>query len=252
VRGRLTIALLVVSIAIAGSAWSSRLSPLTRATLLDGLGPLTPYNWIDPPPDAPAAGQPAVGAFRIDITGGETVPEVVFTADDQVTMIMDQGAVRSNDDDAISLTITPRAPKGVPPVPDGLVGFGNAIAIEATLRPSGDVVASFDDVAVVLRYPETATLHAAAHELLYSADDSTWQRLETNDSLAQQLVQAALPGPGTLLVAGVPKEAPSIASPGGETATTIATISLVVAVSAALVALGLWLRALRRRVEDRA
>lgn len=228
---------------------SGHLSPLSRRPTLDGLGPLMPYRWVAPPPEVEGTEAPTPGSFELRVRHGGTVPDVVFTPDAQVTMILDRGAIRS-DDPVVNLDVTPLDPATLGPLPNDFETFGNAIEIRAVGEPSGEAASRFEDLIAILLYPETTSLHALTHELLYSADGSSWERLDTTESVVQQQVQAEMPGPGYLVVGGVPKVLTSPRPPGVDTGGvgTLPTILLVVSIVSLLLGVGLLLRSRHERV----
>jgi hypothetical protein len=232
-----------VSVAFAVlAAWSAAWSPLARRPLLDGLGPLLPYRWVAPPPEVTSDQAPAGGSFALPVRDGRSAYRTVFTADKQVTLIFDRGAIAQPPEPVVRVLVTPLDPANLGPLPTGLDAFGNAIRVRA-----GDALRFDAPVAAVLLYPETTTLHALSHELLWSPDGKAWTPLKTTESLTQQQVQAVMPGPGYVVAAGIPKELPSAvaATSGGRSA--LESIVWAVLVASALVLLGSLLRTRRLR-----
>ena len=89
----LAIGLVVVALYAGLAAWSGRLSPLARGPLLDGLGPLN-YRWVSPPPELASTNQPpSAGRFVLPLRADGLGSQVVFTSDNQVTVIVDEGSV---------------------------------------------------------------------------------------------------------------------------------------------------------------
>ncbi|MGZ4150261.1 MAG: hypothetical protein ACXVQJ_09500 [Actinomycetota bacterium] len=236
---RLGIGVAAVFVALAGV--SSSWSPLARRPLLDGLGPLLPYRWVAPPPQVKDNQTPAVGRFDIPVREGRSSFQTLFTADKQVTVIFDRGAVSGASADGVRVLITPLDPSTLGPLPSGLAAFGNAVRLDA-----GSAARFSSPVAAILLYPETTTLHALSHELLWSADGTAWRPLKTNESLAQQQVQGAVPGPGYLVVAGVPKEV-AVATGTTQRGAPIVTVLWVVIVVCVLGLLATVIRAWQLR-----
>jgi hypothetical protein len=231
--------LVVVLLFAALAALSGHLSPLARRPLLDGGGPLVPYRWVSPPPEAVAGNQPpSTGAFQLPIDSGASAPKTVFTSDNQTTLIFAKGAVNQDGVDSVEVDVTPLDPATLSALPNGLSPFGNAVHVQV-----GDLTTFDASVRAVVIYPETIVLHALSHDLMWSADGQSWQQLKTAESLVQQQVQANMPGPGYLLVGGVPKEIPSPgAGPGGRSG-TISTVLLVLSGVSFLLGIGFLLRA---------
>ena len=237
--------------AVAAASWislaavSASLSPLARRPLLDGLVTGVDYRWADPPAALAPTNVPPSGAeFDLGFRGGTSEADVVFTPDNQVTIVAPEGVVTDDRARTLRLALTPGAPSSVGPLPGELEPFGNVVRIEATITP-GDDVQRFDaPMTVVLVYPATPNLHATEHELLWSADGATWTPLDTTDSLGAQQAQGEIDAPGFVVVSGVPIAAPS---PGGtesaDATNRLSTILLIVAGSSLLIGIGFLVRA---------
>jgi hypothetical protein len=241
------IAGLVIAAVYAGLAiWSGHLSPLARGPLLDGTAPVN-YRWVDPPPELASTNQePSSGSFSLKLGPSGVKGEVVFTSDNQATVIVATGSIAAKSGQgSVKLTVTPIDPAKLPPPGDGLSVFGNAVRIEATYEPSGDPVATISQpLDVILVYPALTTLHAATHEMLYSPDGASWKRLQGSDSGGLgQTVEANVPGTGVVMIAGEASASPSGSGSGGRT--TIVTILLVLAGCALLIGIGLLVRSRR-------
>lgn len=222
-------------------AWvSASMSPLGRGPLLDGLGPLAPYRWVSPPPDVANEGPPSGATFALVVDERGSEPDVLFTPDDQVTLVMDRGAVGpAPDRDAVRIEVAVLDPGSFEQLPYDLQPFGNAVRIDA------DVERFDGQVDVILLYPESTALHATSHELLWSADGTDWTRLETTDTRATQQAQATLEAPGIVVVGGMPVPHPS-ATGSGDGREGITAAIVAVAGAALLIALGVAARARRR------
>lgn len=227
------------ALAAISGAWS----PLARRPLLDGLIPGAAYRWVEPPPElAPENEAPRPGSFEIGFRGRRSEPDVVFTPDDQTTLIAPEGLVVDADARALLLEVTPLAPSGFAPLPGELEPFGNVVRIDATVEPGGAVRAFDEPATAILVYPATPDLHATSHVLLWSADGGSWTELDTMDSVAQQQAEAAIDGPGLLVVGGVPSPIP-VPPPVEGSNDTLSTILLVVAGASLLIGIGLLVRA---------
>ena len=240
------LALVVVWAALA--AWSGRLSPLARLPLLDGLGPAAPYRWVDPPPDLAAGNQPpSAGEFTLELDAGGVRGQVVFTSDNQVTVVVADGAIGPRTGEkSVTLSVEPLDPASLPAPGGDLVTFGNAYALSAVYEPSGTTVKKLEgEIDLILLYPVTPNVHAATHTMLRSATGASWKDLETTDSPAQQQVQATIPGPGTFVVAGVPAPSPVAPAESGGGSNTTAIVLLVLAGCVFLVGIGFLLRSRR-------
>jgi len=231
------------------AAWSGRLSPLARLPLLDGLGPAAPYRWVDPPPDLAADNQPpSAGEFTLALDPDGVRGQVVFTSDNQVTVIIADGAIGPRaGEQSVKLSVEPVDPASLPTPGGELVTFGNAYAVSASYEPSGAAVKKLNgEVDLILLYPVTPNVHAATHTMLRSATGAGWTDLESTDSAAQQQVQARIAGFGTYVVAGVPAPSPVAPADGGGGGTnTTALVLLVLSGCALLVGIGFLLRSRR-------
>ena len=232
---------------VALAALSGRLSPLARMPVLDGLGPLAPYRWVSPPPEAAGDNlEPQAGRWKLAIGPDGSEPDVAFTPDDQVTLILDRGAVApSAERRSVEVRATPLDPDRLATLPDELAPFGNAIRIDV------EGVDAFDgQVDVILLYPATITLHATQHEILWSPDGSRWERLDTADSIATQQAQATIARPGIVVVGAVPVPHPSASpsAPPTEGAENLpSTVAIVLVGCLVLLGAGLAVRVRARR-----
>jgi hypothetical protein len=248
-RRALASGLVVVAAWAALAAWSGRISPLARLPLLDGLGPAAPYRWVNPPPDLAAANQPpSAGEFTLELGPDGVRGQVLITSDNQVTVIVSDGAIGPRAGErTVKLSVEPLDAATLPAPGGGLETFGNAYGLSATYEPSGAPVTKLRrEIDLILLYPVTPNVHAASHTMLRSAAGTSWKDLETTDSVAQQQVQAVIPGLGTFVVAGVP--APSPVAPvesSGNGSDTTAIVLLVLAGCGLLVGIGLLLRSRR-------
>lgn len=248
-RGRVVAVGFVVAAVYVGLAvWSGHLSPLARGPLLDGLGPIN-YRWVNPPPPLASTNQqPASGTFSLKIGPDGVQGQVVFTADNQATVIVASGSIPPRGrDTSIELTVDPLDAGVLDTPPDGLTAFGNAYQLEATYQPSGKPIGSISEpLDVILVYPSTAELHATTHELLYSADGNGWERIDSTDSLQQQQAEGNVPGFGYVVVAGeLSSLAPSTGDEGDGNSTTLAIMMLVIAGCILLIGVALLLRSRR-------
>jgi hypothetical protein len=236
--------LLIVLVYAVLAAVSGRLSPLARSPLLDGAIPGARYNWVNPPPElAKGNVEPSALAYDLPIEGGGTVADVRFTADSQLTLVTNTGAVAAEPGQkAVHVTFEPLDPATLAPLPDSLTALGNAYLIRLTYAPSKDPVERFaEPVTAILAYPATPNLHASEHELLYSRDGRMWTRLDSMDSLLRQQVDAKIDGPGYMVVGGVLAPIPSPPLSGGSR--TVSIVLLVLAGCSLLIGIGILIRA---------
>jgi len=227
-------------------AWvSAAWSPLGRGPVLDGLGPLAPYRWVNPPPGATDDGAPLSASFELAVDAEGSEPDVLLTPDDQVTLVMDRGAIGPEPGlRSVTIDVTPLDPASLGRLPGDLTAFGNAVRIDA-----GGVVRFDGQVDVVLLYPETVSLHATRHEILWSVDGDAWRPLDTTDNLATQLAQATIEAPGYVVVGAVPVPHPSATATGEPEDIEGTSTPIVVAIAGAfaLIGVGIAVRLRARR-----
>lgn len=225
-----------LALASISAAWS----PLGRGPVLDGLGPLAPYRWVAPPPGVSDEGVPLSASFELAVDAEGSEPDVLFTPDDQVTLVMDRGAVGPQPGlRSVTIDVTPLDPAALGPLPGGLTAFGNAVRIDVS-----DVDRFDGKIDVVLLYPENVSLHATRHEILWSVDGGAWERLDTTDTRATQQAQATLDVPGYVVVGATPVPHPSATAAADPGDTGGASTPIVVAVlgAVALVGVGVVVR----------
>jgi hypothetical protein len=246
VSRRITIVVGVMCVtAYAGlAALSGHLSPLARGPLLDGIGPPQDYRWVNPPPDLAANNQPpSSGVFPIALDPNGSRPATPVTSDNQVTVIVPQGAfAKKAGQIEVSLKIEPVDPATLGSPGAGVTIFGNAYRLEATYQPSGDPAKLVLPVDAVLIYPVTPNLHAAVHQLYTSPDGQTWTAQQGSDSIAQQQAEGPVPELGYVVVAGETSASPVSPSGGSGGSSNTAIILIVLAACVGLVGLGLIIR----------
>lgn len=242
-RVALAIGLGIVGVYAGLAAWSASITPLARSPLLDGLPPVD-YRWVAPPPELESTNQPpSVGRFEAPLERRGSGTQVFFTADNQVTVIVNEGSFGpSPQQESVGLLVEPVDPAGLGSLPGDDVPFGNAYLFSARYAPSRAEVRTLErPIKVILVYPITS-LHAGSHDLAFSRDGTTWELLETVDSAGQYQAEADLPDLGYVMVVGVPGTSPSPAPPvsGG---TPPAAIALFVTAGVVLlIGVGLLLR----------
>jgi hypothetical protein len=234
----------LVVAAYAGLAFvSSRLSPLARGPLLDGLGPAAPYRWVNPPPALAAENQPPSGGrFDVALSNAGSEAATFVLSDNQMTLIVPEGTFASASGQfQVRLTVRPVDPATLGAPPGGLLSFGNAYRLRATYVPSGAPVAGLaGPIEAFLIYPVTPDLTSADHRVATSPDGRTWTVQEGADSHALQQAEGPVPDLGYVQVVGA-LGVPTAAGGGGGS-TTLATGLIVAAVCVGLVGLGLVLR----------
>jgi hypothetical protein len=237
--------LLVVVAYLALAVWSSRISPLARGPLLDGLGPLAPYRWVTPPPELAATNQPpSRGRFDVTLGDGGSEASTFVLSDNQVTLILPEGAFAARAAQVeVRLRVDPVDPATLGPPPAGQTVFGNAYRLSARYVPSSEPVGALRaPIDAFLVYPVTATLVSANHRIATSPDGDAWTIQAGTDAHALQQVEGSVPDLGYAVVVGVlgtPTPSPA-GDPSGSR--TLAIGLLVAAACIGLVGVGLLVR----------
>lgn len=223
-------------VAYIGGSWLSASLGVTSATMLDGLNSPPPYRWVDPPADLAASNQePLKGHFPLALTKQGSAAGAFSTNDGQATLVISQGSIAPKEGErSLEVDIEPLAPSTVDANPPGNLEItGNVYRFTAVYKPSGDDVtelAGGGDQRVLMIYPSEAGPHRA-HTLITSVDGRTWTKLETDDSGAQQQVQAPVTSLGYVAVAGPPQESEGLST----SAVGVVVLAIVLVVLGGLV-----------------
>ncbi len=136
--------------------------------------------------------------FPIALDPNGSRPATPVTSDNQVTVIVPQGAfAKKAGQIEVSLKIDPVDPATLGSPGAGVTIFGNAYRLQATYQPSGDRAKLVLPLDAVLIYPVTPNLHASVHQLSTSPDGQTWTAQEGSDSLGA--ATGGRPGAGARL-----------------------------------------------------
>jgi hypothetical protein len=131
----------------------------------DGFGPVQPYNWTCPPPQAGANLKPSSGHLDIKVIGGVSDANSAFTNDGQVVIGFLPGAFDATGKTTISVDITPLA---TCPQPAGIRFVTNVYQITATaplVKPAN----------LVLRY---SNLEPAPTDVYFATDPAgAWKSI---------------------------------------------------------------------------
>jgi len=123
----------------------------------DGFGPVQPYNWTCPPPQAGANLKPSSGHLDIKVIGGVSDANSAFSNDGQVVIGFLPGAFDSTGKTTISVDVTPLP---TCPQPAGIRFVTNVYQITA----SASLVKSAN---LVLRY---SNLEPAPTDVYFASD----------------------------------------------------------------------------------
>jgi hypothetical protein len=204
----------------------------------DGFGPVQPYNWTCPPPQAGANLKPSSGHLDIKVIGGVSDANSAFSNDGQVVIGFLPGAFNAAGKTTISVDITPLP---TCPQPPGIRFVTNVYQITASalLADPNKMVPN-----VVLRY---SNLEPAPTDVYFASDPGgPWKTIP----VAQQaqpftIVTSAKSFDFGYFAAGYPSASPP---PGAVSVGGGQVLPIVVAVLIGLVVLaGVPLAILRRR-----
>jgi hypothetical protein len=198
----------------------------------DGFGPVQPYNWTCPPPQAGANTKPSSGHLDIKVIGGVSDANSAYDLDGQVVIGFLPGAFDSTGKTIISVDITPLP---TCPQPAGISFVTNVYQITA----SAPLVKSAN---LLLRF---SNLEPAPTDVYFASDPGgPWKSIGAAQQ-AQPFTIVTTTKPFGYFAAGYPSASPP---PGAVSVGGGQTLPIVVAVLIGLVVLaGIPLAILRRR-----
>jgi hypothetical protein len=216
--------------------------------LFEGIGPPSPYQWVNPPPAFAASNvKPKAGSIDLALTGPRQ-PQFSASPDGQCLLSVPAAAFSPHDGDTkITVTVTPLDAATLGPLPRGVAADGNAYQIDLAYQPSKTPLPSLAaDGNVVLTAPHQA------NSMLYSADGRTWTSLPIQPFGDPTMIGAIFHQPGWYLAGADPSKISGTTGPGsGGTAsrpgTGAGTGVVAIGVVAAAVILGGGALALVRR-----
>lgn len=213
--------------------------------LFEGIGPASPYQWVNPPA-AFAAGNIKPKANTTDLTlTGPRQPQFAASADGQCLLNLPPNAFPPpGADPKVVVAIAPLDPATLGPVPSGEVADGNAYRIGLTYQPSGSPVATVASPGdVVLTAPH------APDTMYYSADGQTWEKLSTQPFGDPTQIGAVFNAPGWYLAGTTASRVSGggigTGTPAGKKGTGLVAIGVVV--GAVLLGIFALAKAARRR-----
>jgi hypothetical protein len=146
--------------------------------LFEGIGPTTPYQWVNPP-KAFAAGniKPHPNDAQVALGPSGNPPASPGSTDGQVVLNLAEGSLPPHPpDDHVTVKLTPLDPATLAKAPAGLRPNGNAYKLEFLYAPSGEATSALTKPGnVILTVPEPA------QGLLFSPDGQAWQKLESQN-----------------------------------------------------------------------
>jgi hypothetical protein len=239
----------VVSLYLIGAAVSGRLSPFARGPLLDGLAPVAPYRWVDPPANlADTNKQPTPGRFELSFRVGTIGGGAFQTPDAQVIMIVPHDAFAPKaGQDSVVITVKPVAPSGLSSPPASDVLLGNVVQIQAAYQPSGERISKPKrPIEVALVYPFVAS--DSGEHLMLESSGGGWETIKATDHVASAQIMGSISDFGDVAAAG--KRLPASASRSPSSSGSSGTGTIVAIVVGALL-VSVLLVAVFRRGGDR-
>lgn len=234
---------------IVGAIVSGHLSPGTREPLLDGVLPVQPYRWVDPPPDLAASNRQPFGKelqLRLGPKGSEA--DVLTTPDNQLNVFFDAGTFApAPGQTSVLATAEPFAPGAVSPPPDDLSVLGNVYKLQFLYEPSEEPIRRpAKPFQVLLTYPVRPNSTTTAHNLAWTKDGTTWVTKLQGDSLPNQQSFGRVDGPGYVAILGIASALPTPPAAEGGPSGALKVVVLVVAGASVLIAIGWYVRGSRR------
>jgi hypothetical protein len=189
---------IAAAVAYVATVWLA-VRPLPIRILYEGMAPLPPYRWVNPPAELAGTNAPPTpwtGAISYRAESSE--PTSLASGDGQVIAVFRQGALAPRAGEAAArVTLTPLDPATLAPPPAGLRFDGNAYRIDAVYAASG--------APAVLRLPVTVVLRYARHSTtLWRFDAPAWTRLPATVVPESMQIFATSDRLGAFVAAGPP------------------------------------------------
>ncbi len=237
VIGLALVAIYVVAVTVTVAARDDHVRPL-----YDGFAPPPAYQFVDPPPFFAAQNVKPDATSTVVALGAEGSEAAgIATPDGQLAISLARGAISPVEGATqVSVRVTPLAPGDLAPLPDGLRGNGNVYRIEMSYQPQGGPVTRFAKPGTLLmEIPELGD------RLFASPDGDEWAPIASRTVPPRELaITATLRRPGYYLAA---TNLPELAGPTASDSHAALVIGVVVAGVAAVMFLGVYLLARRRR-----
>jgi hypothetical protein len=213
--------------------------------LYDAFVPPSSYRFVDPPAFFASGNvKPTAASATIALGADGSAPAGLATPDGQFVVSLGRGAIPpTKGATAVSIRITPIAPKDLPPVPAPLRANGNAYRIQLTYEPRGPTIAKLARPGTLLvEIPEIG------RSLFVSASGNAWSPVASRVIGPSQLTMtAALGAPGSFVAA---TNLPELTAPPGHSSHVAIVIGVATAAVAVLLFAGAYLFARRRRTSQ--
>jgi hypothetical protein len=211
--------------------------------LFEGIGPDSPYRWVNPPKEfAPGNVKPDPSRTGVELQANGSKAAGLLSSDSQLVINLDAGAVPPKaGDNGLTVTIVPLDPARLGRLTPPMRPDGNAYWVEMAYKPSGDPVSGLaapGNVLVVVPEP--------ADTVLFSPDGRAWQELDSQHESGSGAESATFTSPGYYL-AGTRRPPPS---PVASSSRGYSTVVVVVAVALLAIVLA-WTPYLRHRLAGR-
>ncbi|MDQ6928811.1 MAG: hypothetical protein M3159_09180 [Actinomycetota bacterium] len=247
VRGRLAVGAFIGALYAVVAIVTIQASGTHVRPLFEGIGPTTPYQWVNPP-KAFATGnvKPHPNGAQVALGPNGNTLAGAGSTDGQIVLNLPEASLPPHPpDDHVTVRLTPIDPATLAKAPSGLRPNGNAYQVEFLYEPSAASINALTKPGnVILTVPEPA------QGLLFSLDGQAWQKLESQNVGGVGTVGGPFTQAGYYVGATSSFTAPP-SSGGGGGGSNIGSIVLVGAITVAL-AFGLGFGpALLRRVQRR-
>ena len=211
--------------------------------LFEGIGPDSPYRWVNPPKEfAPGNVKPDPSSTDVELQANGSKAAGLLSSDSQLVINLDAGAVPPKaGDNLVTVTIVPLDPAKLGRLTPPMRPDGNAYRVEMTYKPSGEPVAGLTapgNVLVVVPEP--------ADTVLFSPDGQAWQELDSQHESGTGAESSTFTSPGYYL-AGTSRPPPS---PVASSSRGYSTVVVVGAVALLAIVLA-WTPYLRQRLVGR-
>ena len=211
--------------------------------LFEGVGPSSPYRWVNPPKDfAPGNVKPGASSTDVEVLGGGSKASGLLSSDSQLVINLDVNAVPPRaGDNRVTVKFVPLDPAKLGKLTPPMRPDGNAYRVEMTYKPSGAPVTGLTSPGNLL-----VIVPEPADTVLFSEDGRTWKPLESQHESGSGAESTTFTSAG-YYVAGTRRPPPSPVASSGR---GYGTVVVIVAVGLLAIALA-WTPYARQRLRVR-